>query len=70
MSTDIESLGEFAAERLRPSEVAWCALMLSVILASASTLGVFMAGRLYPAENDAVLRLDLNDLTPMPHIDL
>lgn len=55
--------------RLKPGQLAWCALMLLVILGSVGAFGVFIERQLYP-EGGPVLRLDLNDLTPNPGFDL
>ncbi len=43
--------------------------MLSVILGSVATLGVFAEQQLYP-EGEPVLRLDLDTLTPKPGFEL
>ncbi|WP_338245425.1 hypothetical protein [Aurantiacibacter hainanensis] len=69
MSADAEHLDHEGVEHLRPAQKVWCVLMLSVILGSVATLGVFAEQQLYP-EGEPVLRLDLDTLTPKPGFEL
>ena len=65
-SYDEEDIGQGA---LGPGEIAWCALMLLVILASVTVLAAFLEDNLYPEDGPA-LRLELEDLAPKPGFDL
>lgn len=60
---------DVAQLRLGAGQLAWCALMLLVILGSLGVLGIFIEDQLHP-EGAPVLRLDLHDLTPGPGFDI
>lgn len=64
-----QDVARLASKRLTSGQLAWCVLMLFVIVGSVAVAGAFIEGHLNP-ETGPVLRLDLDDLTPRPGFDL